>query len=138
MDNVLVKALPPVLTGSALDEALPILPEYDPNITTQDAATRLVALTDLYKVFVPTKMAKEIYTRMYLSLLRSLQKKESKLAIQQYMENHKAARQQTYNGIINGADSFTIIGASGIGKSSSITRAIQLLTSEEIIEIRKP
>jgi hypothetical protein len=54
------------------------------------------------------------------------------------MENHQAARQKTYNGIINGADSFTIIGASGIGKSSSITRAIQLLTSEEIIEIRKP
>jgi hypothetical protein len=60
MDNVLVKALPPMLTGSALDEALPILPEYDPNITTQDAATRLVALNDLYKVFVPTKMAKEM------------------------------------------------------------------------------
>lgn len=138
MENVLVKALPPMLTGSALDDALSILPEYDPNITTQDAATRLMALNDLYKVFVPTKMAKEIYTRMYLSLLRSLQKKESKLAIQQYMENHKAVRQQTYNGIINGADSFTIIGTSGIGKSSSITRAIQLLTAEEIIEIQKP
>ena len=138
MENVLVKALPPMLTGSALDDALSISPEYDPNITTQDAATRLMALNDLYKVFVPTKMAKEIYTRMYLSLLRSLQKKESKLAIQQYMENHKAVRQQTYNGIINGADSFTIIGTSGIGKSSSITRAIQLLTAEEIIEIQKP
>jgi hypothetical protein len=49
MDNVLVKALPPMLTGSALDEALPILPEYDPNITTQDAATRLVALHDGYQ-----------------------------------------------------------------------------------------
>lgn len=138
MENILVKALPPMLTGSALDEALSILPEYDPNITSQDAATRLMALNDLYKVFVPTKMAKEIYTRMYLSLLRSLQKKETKLAIQQYNENSKAFRQQTYNGIINGADSFTIIGISGIGKSSAITRSIQLLTAEEIIEIKKP
>lgn len=138
MENILVKALPPMLTGSALDEALSILPEYDSNITTQDAATRLMALNDLYKVFVPTKMAKEIYTRMYLSLLRSLQKKETKLAIQQYNENSKAFRQQTYNGIINGADSFTIIGISGIGKSSAITRSIQLLTAEEIIEIKKP
>lgn len=138
MDNALVKALPPMLTGSALDDALSILPEYDANISAQDAATRLVALNDLYKIFVPTKMAREIYTRMYLSLLRSLQKKESKLAIQQYIENHKAVRQQTYNGIINGADSFTIVGTSGIGKSSSITRAIQLLSAEEIIEIKKP
>lgn len=138
MENILVKALPPMLTETALDEALSILPEYDANICSQDASTRLVALNDLYKVFVPTKMAKEIYTRMYLALLRSLQKKESKLAIQQYIENHKATRQQTYNGIINGADSFSIVGTSGIGKSSSITRAIQLLSAEEIIEIKKP
>lgn len=138
MENILIKALPPMLTGSALDEALSISPEYDPNITTQDAATRLMALNDLYKVFVPTKMAKEIYTRMYLSLLRSLQKKETKMAIQQYNENSKAFRQQSYNGIINGADSFSIIGESGLGKSSAITRSIQLLTAEEIIEIKKP
>jgi hypothetical protein len=75
---------------------------------------------------------------MYLSLLRSLQKKESKLAVRQYSENHKGIRQQEYSGIIGGSDSFTIIGASGIGKSSSITRAVQLLTTEEIIEIKNP
>lgn len=75
---------------------------------------------------------------MYLSLLRSLQKKESKLAVRQYSENHKGIRQQEYSGIIGGSDSFTIIGASGIGKSSSITRALQLLTTEEIIEIKNP
>ena len=54
------------------------------------------------------------------------------------MENHKAIKQQDYSGILGGADSFTVTGASGIGKSSSITRAIQLLTKEEIIEIEKP
>lgn len=48
MENILVKALPPMLIGSALNEALSILPEYDPNITTQDAATRLIALNDLW------------------------------------------------------------------------------------------
>ena len=138
MENTLTKKLPPMLTGNDLEAALTIAPEYDPDIITQDPATRLMALNQLYKVFVPTRMAKEIYTRMYLSLLRSLQKKESKLAIQQYMENHKAIRQQQYSGIIGGSDSFTIIGTSGIGKSSAITRSIQLLTKEEIIEIKRP
>ena len=138
MENTLTKKLPPMLTGSDLGAALTIAPEYDPDIISQDPATRLMALNQLYKVFVPTRMAKEIYTRMYLSLLRSLQKKESKLAIQQYMENHKAIRQQQYSGIIGGSDSFTIIGTSGIGKSSAITRAIQLLTAEEVIEIKRP
>ena len=139
MDNMnLVKKLPPMLSGSELEQALTILPEYDPEITNENAATRLIALSDMYKVFIPTQMSKEIYAKMYLSLLRSLQKKESKLAVRQYSENHKGIRQQEYSGIIGGSDSFTIIGASGIGKSSSITRAVHLLTTEEIIEIKNP
>lgn len=139
MDNMnLVKKLPPMLSGSELEQALTILPEYDPEITNENAATRLIALSDMYKVFIPTQMSKEIYAKMYLSLLRSLQKKESKLAVRQYSENHKGIRQQEYSGIIGGSDSFTIIGASGIGKSSSITRAVQLLTTEEIIETKQP
>ena len=139
MDNMsLIKKLPPMLSGSELERALTILPEYGPGIINENAAVRLIALSDMYKVFVPTQMSKEIYAKMYLSLLRSLQKKESKLAVRQYSENHKGIRQQEYSGIIGGSDSFTIIGASGIGKSSSITRAVQLLTTEEIIEIKNP
>ena len=139
MDNMsLIQKLPPMLSGNELEQALTILPEYDPGIINENAAVRLIALSDMYKVFVPTQMSKEIYAKMYLSLLRSLQKKESKLAVRQYSENHKGIRQQEYSGIIGGSDSFTIIGASGIGKSSSITRAVQLLTTEEIIEIKNP
>ena len=139
MDNMsLIKKLPSMLSGSELEQALTILPEYDPGIINENAAVRLIALSDMYKVFVPTQMSKEIYAKMYLSLLRSLQKKESKLAVRQYSENHKGIRQQEYSGIIGGSDSFTIIGASGIGKSSSVTRAVQLLTTEEIIETKNP
>ena len=139
MDDMnLIKKLPPMLSGSALEQALTILPEYDPAIVSENEAMRLMALSDLYKVYVPNQMSKEIYCKLYLALLRSLQKKQSKLAIQQYMENYKAVKQQDYNGIIGGSDSFTVIGASGIGKSSAISRAVQLLTKEEVIEVDKP
>ena len=127
-----------MMTGLELEQALTILPEYDPGIKNENTAARLIALSDMYKVFVPTQMSKEIYAKMYLALLRSLQKKESKLAIRQYTENHRATRQQEYSGILGGSDSFTIIGQSGIGKSSSISRIVQLLTSEEIIEVKNP
>ncbi len=139
MDDLrFIKKLPPMMAGKKLEDALMILPDYDPEIAFETEAVRLMALSDMYKIFVPTQMAKEIYTRMYLSLLRSLEKKESKIAVKQYNENHKAVREQSYSGIIGGSDSFTIIGASGIGKSSAVTRAIQLLTAEEVIEIKKP
>lgn len=139
MDNMyLIKKLPPMMSGSELERALTILPEYDPAIANENEAMRLIALSDLYKVYVPSQMSKEIYCKLYLALLRSLQKKQSKLAIQQYMENYKAVKQQDYNGIIGGSDSFTVIGASGIGKSSAISRAVQLLTKEDVIKVDKP
>ena len=46
--------------------------------------------------------------------------------------------QQEYSGIMGGSDSFTIIGASGIGKSSAISRAITLITENRVIEVENP
>lgn len=134
----MIKMLPPMLSGKELEDALKILPEYDPAIIHQDAATRLIALSDLYKVFVPNQMSREIYSKLYLALLRSLQKKERFLRVKQSLENHKATLQQEYSGILGGSDSFTILGVSGIGKSSSISRAVQLLTHDRIIEAEQP
>lgn len=139
MNNLdLVSKLPPMLSGKDLEKALSILPEYDPKIIQQNDAARLIALSDIYKIFVPNQMSKEIYSKLYLALLRSLQKKESKLRNVQALENHKAIMQQEFSGIIGGSDSFTILGASGIGKSSAISRAVRLLTKEPIIVIQKP
>ena len=72
-----------MLSGSELEQALTILPEYDPAIVEENDAMRLIALTDIYKVFVPNQMSREIYSKLYLALLRSLQKKEGKLRVKQ-------------------------------------------------------
>lgn len=139
MDNMsLIKKLPPMLSGRELEKALAILPEYDPEIVKRHEAVRLIALSDMYKVFVPNQMSKEIYSKLYLALLRSLQKKDGILRVKQSLENHKAGVQQEYNGILGGSDSFTVLGVSGIGKSSCISRAVQLLTNDRIIETDKP
>lgn len=139
MDNMsLINKLPPMLSGSELEQALAILPEYDPEIVTQHEAVRLIALSDMYKVFVPNQMSKEIYSKLYLALLRSLQKKDGILRVKQSLENHRVSVQQEYNGILGGSDSFTVLGVSGIGKSCCISRAVQLLTNDRIIETDKP
>lgn len=134
----IVHALPPMKSGEELKKALTVLPKYDSIIRNADVPTRLMALSDLYRIYVPSQMSLEIYSKLYLSLLRSLQKKGTKLAIQQRYENNKAIQQQSYSGILGGADSYTIIGASGIGKSSAISRAISLITENGIMESREP
>lgn len=136
-ENILSK-IPPMKSGNELVLALSVFPEYDETICNENEAVRLMALSELYKIYVPSQMSLEIYNKLYLALLRSLQKKGTRLVVVQHNENHKAILNQEYRGIIGGSDSFTIIGASEIGKSSAISRAIALISESRIIEIDKP
>lgn len=134
----IIHILPVMKSGDDLLSSMEVLPEYDESICTADVPVRLMALSDLYRIYVPSQMSLEIYSKLYLALLRSLQKKGTKLAVQQRNENHKAVLQQEYSGIMGGSDSFTIIGSSGIGKSSAISRAITLITENRVIEAGNP
>ena len=134
----IIHILPSMKSGDDLLSFMEVLPEYDESIRSNEAPVRLMALSDLYRIYVPSQMSLEIYSKMYLALLRSLKKKGTKLAVQQKNQNYKAVIQQEYSGIMGGSDSFTIIGASGIGKSSAISRAITLITENRVIEVENP
>ena len=130
--------MPSMLSGQDLVSALSVFPEYRDSIRNENQAVRLMALSDLYRLYIPSQMSIEIYSSMYLALLRSMQKKVTKAAIKQQYQNHKAIQNQAYRGIMGGADSFTIIGDSGIGKTSAISRAVDLITENRVIEMDNP
>lgn len=139
----IVEKLPPMLSGAELKEKLGIRPFYDNSIRLKSKPERLMALNEIYNIYLPSVMSEEIYSKIYLAMLRSLQKKEGKLAVQQRNENGKRIRNMDssvygYQGIIGGSDSFTIIGNSGIGKSSAISRAISIATENKVIEMEEP
>lgn len=133
-----IKDIPELKSGQELISALTVLPEYEESIRYENQAVRLMQLSDLYRMYIPSTMSLEIYSKLYLALLRSLQKKGTQVAVRQQYENCKMVHGQEYRGIIGGSDSFTIIGTSGIGKSSAISRAIELITENRIIEIEEP
>ena len=130
--------LPEMKTGNELISKLETLPFYDKSICMEDMTTRLTALSDLYDIYIPSFMSVEIYSRLYLSLVRSLNKKHTRISTIQQNENFKGISGQEYRGIMGGSDSFTIIGSSGIGKSSSISRAMNVITENRIIETSEP
>lgn len=134
----ILACLPEMKSGKELASAMAVLPDYNDSIRFQNQAVRLMGLSDLYGVYIPSAMSIEIYSKLYLALLRSLQKKSTRIAVKQSYENFKATKEKEYSGIMGGSDSFTIIGTSGIGKSSAISRAINLITENRIIEIEKP
>ena len=126
--------MPPMLVGNELKEALSVYPHYAVAVRKGSVSDRLIELNRLYDVYVPSHMSEEIYCKLYLALLRSLQKKQTKIATVQGNIN----RQGVSNGIIGGSDSFTILGMSGIGKSSAIGRAISLIAPKPIIITEEP
>ena len=56
--------LPEIKSGNELISALSIIPEYDESICTQNQAVRLMALSDLYQIYVPSQMSIEIYNKL--------------------------------------------------------------------------
>lgn len=137
-DINLVEKMPEMLSGKELYDRLTDLPEYSEEVRRKSQTERLIALSTLYDIYLPSEMSVEIYYKLYLALLRSLQKKGTRAAVQQSYQNHNMIIQKESRGIIGGSDSFSIVGCSGIGKSSAINRAISIITKNRMIEIEKP
>lgn len=136
----LVSYLPKMLSGEELKQKISCFPPYNERIRMEHVSGRLMALNSLYDVYIPNVMSAEIYSKIYLATLRSLQKKGTKLAIQQKNINGKVIQgcQGSSGGICGGSDSFTIIAPSGVGKSSAINRAVLAMNGNEVIETEHP
>lgn len=128
--------LPKMLFGDELRQRLTCLPTYDPSIKDMDEGTRLLKLMDLYKIFIPNDMAIEIYHKLYMMTSMSLVQKGTINSIKQMNANHKWTHGGEFHGIASGATSATIIGNSGIGKTSCIQSSVELIGG--IIETKNP
>ena len=133
-----MERMPKMMMGKELEEAMLSLPAYDPEICKADAGTRLMALNDVADIYLPSQMSYEIYSKIYLSMLHSLKKKQTRDAVMQGNQNHRRLQGLSYHSVLGGSDSFSIIGPSGIGKSTALAKSIALSGGEQIIETREP
>lgn len=137
MENLITK-MPKMLMGKELEDAMLSLPVYDPAICRADAGTRLTALDDIAGVYIPSSMSCEIYSKIYLAILHSLKKKQIKDTVVQGNQNHRRLQGMEYHSVLGGADSFSVIGPSGIGKSTAISKSIDLASGGQIIVTENP
>ncbi len=137
MKNLMAK-MPKMLMGQELEKAMLSLPVYDAAICHADAGKRLTALDAMTDIYVPSAMSYEIYSKIYMAMLHSLKKKQTKDAIQQGNQNYRRLQGLEYSSVLGGADSFSIIGPSGIGKSTAIAKSIALSGGNQIITTENP
>jgi hypothetical protein len=126
MDN-LVRQLNQYYSGDELLEKLTVLPEYNDKATT--IPERLVALLDVYKVFIANDTTVDIYNRLYLALLNSLDKKNTLLETELANDNFRAIKGLKRYGIIGGIEFGTISLFTGVA-------ALALIVALEFVILR--
>ena len=77
MMNNIISQLNCYYSGEELLNKLTVLPEYNYAVST--LPERMTALLDIYKIFIPNSTTVDIYNRLYLALLNSLDKKNQLL-----------------------------------------------------------
>ena len=123
------------LTGEALIEALTVLPPYREGL--ESVPDRLMALLDIYKIFIPSKSTPDVYNRLYLAVLNSLEKKNTLLEVGLQNDNFRAVKGLKRYGVIGGLESFRITGTAGLGKTSSVQRCSEIIT-DKILKSTNP
>lgn len=132
------KMMPEMLMGKELEEAMTSLPPYNPEICHSSPADRMMALNDITEMYLPSQMSFEIYSKIYLAMLHSLRKKQTLEAVRQGNQNYRKLQGLSSNSVLGGADSFSIIGPSGIGKSTALAKGIALSGGEQVITTNHP
>lgn len=72
--NEIIKLIPEMKTGQELMECMGNI-QIISRRSGKSSAERLIALSDIYDVYIPSQMSVEIYHKLYMGLMRSLQKK---------------------------------------------------------------
>ncbi len=134
----IVDMLPAMLSSEEAKKSMTVLPAYDRGIVYRSPTERLIALNDIYDLYLAGDMSIEIYTKLYLALYRSLQKKDTKNAIVQSNELFKIHHGMNGNSVIGGADCLAIVGDAGIGKSRTLSRVIDVIAGKNCIVMTDP
>lgn len=132
----LTDKMPPYYTDNELTKKLSVLPEIKPDDTSKQS--RLLNLLSVYDLFIPTNMAREIYSTVYFALVRSLNRKSKLYDTYKMNDNRKVINGRGITSGINGGDCSLIVGDSGVGKSQSIARAVSIISENSVIETENP
>ena len=134
MINEILSHIPNLMPKRKLFDELYYLSAYDKSICEKTDTERLIALSDIYDIYLPTDMTYEVYAKLYLGLLNSFKTKCLREVTNNPIELHNSQNK----GVLGGLNSFTIIGESGLGKTTAIYKSIEVITQNRIIEIDEP
>lgn len=125
-NNPFIEALPPMLSGRDLIHALAVIPPYSDSDRDRSTGERLQLLSSLYEFYQPLSMTIDLYCEVYTAMQHCYG--------QYSIQSEAAAMQNGYSMMhgnalaasIGGGNSFSVIGVSGLGKSTALQRVLSL------------
>lgn len=121
-NNPFIEALPPMLSGKDLIHALAVIPPYNDSDRDRSTGERLQLLSSLYEFYQPLSMTIDLYCEIYTAMQHCYG--------QYSIHSEAAAMQNGYSlmhgnalaASIGGGNSFSVVGVSGLGKSTALQR----------------
>lgn len=133
--NPFIDALPPILGGEELLAKLGNYPRYQGDESWLPSATRMQLLGNLYEVYQPLKMTIALYYQVYTAMQHSFAQKLTPVDAQQYHQNYRDIQNKRITAATGGGNSFSVIGISGLGKSTALQRVLSLFP--QVIEHKR-
>lgn len=124
--NPFIEALPPMLSGEELLAALGNYPTYQGDEGWLPQETRMQLLGSLFEVYQPLKMTLVLYFQVYAAMQHSFSQKMSAEDVQAYHQNYLDMQNRRITAATGGGNSFSVIGISGLGKSTALQRVLSL------------
>jgi len=130
-NNPFIEALPPVLSAEEVVEKLAFYPEYRSEERYLDSHYRIHMINRLFQVYQPLPMTIELETRISRVLRQGYVSRNpfSAKTAQGFREGYMKLRKRSFcncNNHQQTASGFTIIGISGLGKTSSLERVLAM------------
>lgn len=124
--NPFIEALPPMLSGKELIDALASVPVYSDDDRDRAPGVRVQLLSNLYEFYQPLPMTIDLYTKIYTSMQFSFAKQSGKIGAEALVDGYRKIRKNEIGRSVGGGDGFAFVGVSGLGKSTALRHVLSL------------
>lgn len=124
--NPYVEALPPMLAGQELIRALASVPLYSTSDRDRSTGERLQLLSALYEFYQPLTMTLDLYCEVYNAMQHCYGQYTPQREAASLQQGYAAMQGKAVAASIGGGNSFSVVGVSGLGKSTALQRVLSL------------
>ena len=125
-NNPFIEALPPMLSGKDLIRALAVIPPYSDSDRDRSTGERLQLLSSLYEFYQPLSMTVDLYCEIHTAMQHCYGQYSVQSEAATFQNGYSLMHGNALAASIGGGNSFSVVGVSGLGKSTALQRVLSL------------